>query len=498
MHFFKNRYAPWLLLLVLSIPLFFLCIYPVHSWGDDFAQYIKEAQNIAAGKPYYLSNYIYNSHSSIYAPPQYPPGFPLLLVPVVKFWGISYTAFCYFNSIIASAFLFVLFRFFRNYMGVVSAICLAIIISYSGFMIDLKRSVLSDVSCCLFTTLFFIVRQHAAFSWQRLLVMILLVVAVVQIRSQAIFILAAEGIYWLGFVLFSLIKERRFSLRSVISGPSLPLIAGVLLLNFFLNNVVFPTPVSTGSFYSSFITATLHGDLKYAIISSLSYLLTAISSFFHYNTYNGFTNAATTFIESAGLTFSVIGFIIKFSKRPEVGDVFFVIMCFVILFFPGHDPRYFLPAIPFLFLYCFFAFRAIAPIVTKLDSRVLAGVITVFYLSVGFSFLKKSAKEIPPGCIPEQREFVAFDYISKHVKDNEIIAFAKPRLLTLYTNKKSINIAWYVAQETNKKVFDSLNVKYMLVLDGLEDGFFKDYMQTTQRPIDSLHIAPGYTLYSLR
>ena len=82
MPLFNSKYAPYLLLVLLSIPLFFLNIYSVHTWGDDFAQYIKEAQNIAWGKPYYQSNYIYNQYNPTYAPPQYPPGFPFLLAQV--------------------------------------------------------------------------------------------------------------------------------------------------------------------------------------------------------------------------------------------------------------------------------------------------------------------------------------------------------------------------------------------------------------------------------
>ena len=57
--------------------------------GDDYAQYIKEASNIAHGIPYYRSNYIFNPLNPDYAPPAYPPGFPLLLAPVVNVFGIA-------------------------------------------------------------------------------------------------------------------------------------------------------------------------------------------------------------------------------------------------------------------------------------------------------------------------------------------------------------------------------------------------------------------------
>src|ERR1700759_1926816 len=96
-----NKYLPYLLLLLASVPLFFLNIHNAHSGGgDDYAQYIKEAQNIALGKPYYLSNYVFNPHNNCYSPPQYPPGFPLMLAPVVKLWGIAIQPMCYFNTVL--------------------------------------------------------------------------------------------------------------------------------------------------------------------------------------------------------------------------------------------------------------------------------------------------------------------------------------------------------------------------------------------------------------
>ena len=52
--------------------------------------------------------------------------------------------------------------------------------------------------------------------------------------------------------------------------------------------------------------------------------------------------------------------------------------------------------------------------------------------------------------------------------------------------------------EQDKKIFDSLQVKYMLVVDGLDDSYYNDYLRNIQHPTDSVRIADGYTLYSLR
>src|ERR1043166_7636509 len=61
-----------------------------HHWGDDFAQYIQQARNIAAGEPNASTGYIYNPHNPVVGPRAYPPGFPLLLAPVVKIFGLDF------------------------------------------------------------------------------------------------------------------------------------------------------------------------------------------------------------------------------------------------------------------------------------------------------------------------------------------------------------------------------------------------------------------------
>src|SRR3989338_8722118 len=56
------------------------------GWGDDYAQYIRHAKNIVEHKPY-------ASGIMLDQGPVTPPGFPLLLAPLVKFFGIHFWIF---------------------------------------------------------------------------------------------------------------------------------------------------------------------------------------------------------------------------------------------------------------------------------------------------------------------------------------------------------------------------------------------------------------------
>jgi hypothetical protein len=52
------------------------------DWGDDFAMYILHARNIAQGRDYAATGYIYNPDYPSLGPVTYPPVFPLLLSPI--------------------------------------------------------------------------------------------------------------------------------------------------------------------------------------------------------------------------------------------------------------------------------------------------------------------------------------------------------------------------------------------------------------------------------
>ena len=494
----KNKYFPYLLLLLLSVPLFFLNIRDVHGWGDDFSQYIKEAQNIAHGKPYYQSGYIYNPHNPEYAPAQYPPGYPILLAPIVKVWGLAIRPMLYFNTVIATCLLLALFAYFRKHTSVVTAICIAVAITYSGIMIDLKGNILSDSACLLFVTLYLTTRNAKSFPPWRILLLIFLLIIAVFTRTQAILLMAAEAIYLFISILKDIIQKKRFSAKELLAYPSLSIIGGGMVINFVLNKFVFNAPISTSSFYNHFIDQAIHGNLKEIAEAKINQLLTDISTFFHYNTYSGFPSAGVVFIQDMALVFGITGFIIRIAKRVAVDDLFFVLMCLLVIYLPVHDQRYFLPIIPLLFFYCYTTFKALLPAITKVDGRWVGVILTLVYLRIGYGELKSAATEVPPGCIPQEKELKAFSYISQHVGDNDIIVFTLPRVLTLYTNKKSVVSAWQIPHEQNKRIFDSLNVKYLLTVDGLGDGYYRDYMRHVEHPIDSVRIADGYTLYSLR
>ncbi|MDQ6669383.1 MAG: hypothetical protein M3069_01225 [Chloroflexota bacterium] len=74
--------------------IFFLTLRPGQDWslGDDFAQYILHARNIAEARAYASTGYIYNPDLAVIGPPAYPPVFPLALAPVWAVFGLNLLA----------------------------------------------------------------------------------------------------------------------------------------------------------------------------------------------------------------------------------------------------------------------------------------------------------------------------------------------------------------------------------------------------------------------
>lgn len=82
---------PWLVLL--GFGLFYgLTLRRGHPWGDDFAQYIAHARNLVLEQPYTAIGILHNP-AIVLGPNAYPPFFPLLLAPLYAVFGLNLTAF---------------------------------------------------------------------------------------------------------------------------------------------------------------------------------------------------------------------------------------------------------------------------------------------------------------------------------------------------------------------------------------------------------------------
>ncbi len=85
------RYLPTVSLVGVGV-FYLLTLRSGHPWGDDFAQYLAHARNLATGQPYTAIG-ILDNPAVVLGPSAYPPLFPLLLAPFYAVFGLNWTVF---------------------------------------------------------------------------------------------------------------------------------------------------------------------------------------------------------------------------------------------------------------------------------------------------------------------------------------------------------------------------------------------------------------------
>jgi hypothetical protein len=151
--------APALLLLMILV-FYVSTMRDGHIWDDDAAQYILHARNIAEGRPYLDTGYIFNPEYANLGPPGYPPGFPLLLAPIWALRGLDLRAMKLLEAgffVIGLGMVYACFR-----IDLSAAVCLALvaILGFSPSYWDFKEFIASEFPFLAFLFLAFLVIEH--------------------------------------------------------------------------------------------------------------------------------------------------------------------------------------------------------------------------------------------------------------------------------------------------------------------------------------------------
>lgn len=490
----------YIILAVCCIPLFYLNIYDVHTWGDDFAQYIREAINIANGEPYYKAEYIFNPLNPDYGPPQYPPGFPILLAPVVKVWGISFKPMLYLIAGCLAALLFVLYHFFKQHTKHdITAICLALICVYSGGVLELKSQILSDIPCWLFTAIYITIRQRKEIKPIHTTLAVLAGTMAILIRSQALVLLLAEAFLLLTTIMSSVFKEKRLSIRPILTSLSFKLIVSTSLLFIICNYLLFPTPKSGLAYYNNLLQYH-QGSWFLAIQENAYYLYQLLIRNFQYFPWNvHFPLIFSQTIPYGIFVLAILGYFTSLRNKAGYLTIYFtLIIVLLVVLSQRQGVRFILYILPIYLLYAYFILKQIVSKNLRINGVILAVLFTIVYFNLAEDELRVAQGPPPDNYIPGDNEQQVFQYLKENVKADEVIVFNKPRLLSLLTKKKSIVHASHLTYVENQQMFNKVGVTHILIADELNDGYMQYYMSELNIATDTLQLAEGYTLYKFR
>ena len=183
-------------------------------WPDDYALYVHHAMNIAEGRAYAATGYIYNRAVPDYSPRAYPPVFPLLLVPIYWASGLNLHA-----MKVEQVFLFVLSlmaiaAYGHSRLEPLYLAALVGILGFNPYLWSLKDSVLSDIPFLLFFYLTALAVAHPLREgrWSRGWAVVTGILLYLCVGTRTVGLTIA-----LGLVLYDVVKLRKLTRFTVIA-----------------------------------------------------------------------------------------------------------------------------------------------------------------------------------------------------------------------------------------------------------------------------------------
>ncbi len=389
------------------------------EWGDDFSLYVAHARNLAEGRPYADTGYIYNPNNPVVSPRAYPPIFPLLLVPVYLVFGMNLTAMKAFVIVLFAALLGVLATALRKRLSSSYVAACLTLFALNPYVWQHKDRLLSETPFMLFAYLALFWAEKAGVESKR--------------RTALLWGLMAGSACYLAFgtrtvgamlipsiLLTDWLRSRRIGIASI--AFVLSFLVGVALQKSLL--------LVEGSYLDQIV---FEPALFARIAASLP---RAFGGFFD----NGYSNAARLALFVCASALAIWGFGARLRRGVTGYECFAVSSCLPLMIWPAaeYERRFLLPILPLFFLY---AAEGIRLLPSARMPRVEPFVATTLVLAVGASYAGAYSR-IDSGPIgdgvssPEAVEL--FSWIRDNTDPNDVFIFQKPKALALYGGRRAL------------------------------------------------------------
>lgn len=410
----------WALWVFLLLPLLFVNVPDFHDWGGDFAMYIIQAINLVEGHPQSATGYIYNPDFINNGPPNYPIGFSLLLAPVYAIWGNDMGAFQLLQAWLAFGFGLVFFAYAKQHISWWASLLLVVIMVYNPWFLGFKREIMSEFSFLVFTMIFLMAADR---KWW----LLAFVSGVMVVLTRAIGWLVIPTI--LTVLVFNLLKERSWEADSTkMVGLMIAIICTVQILD----GVVFKIESSVSAYSDQLVEFNLFTNAWNNLVYLKDNWSYHMVEFFQ----KWGLKSSLPFVAFAVL--SLVGAVKVLKSYPH--QVWFYLgYVGVLLIYPftGSGFRFLFPLVCFALVLSAVGLISITP---RFKGRAIVFVLlTVLYMSTHLDKWKHTLKYeemVLQG--PQHEDSVeAFEHIMNETSEDEPILFLKPRVLALYTGRRS-------------------------------------------------------------
>jgi len=446
-------------------------------WGDDWAMYIHHARNIAEGRSYQDTGYIYNPHYPDLGPRNYPPVFPLLLAPVYHVFGLNLEAMKLEIVVIFLAFLLTFFFVFRNETPFHYLVATISVLGFNPFMWEFKDAVVSDIPFLffLYPSLYFMQRAYQQNTWGRhqlLPAFLVSLLAYLSYGTRAIGIALIPALLLTDLIRFR--KLTRFSIMvTVFFGLLVALQAAVLHSE------------------SSYLDQFAFG-LK-AVVRNFPIYVRALSMLWDSGGCKVFR--VSLFIGVSGL--SIFGYLKKARDKVTIFEVFAPVYLLCILLWPQlQGLRYLLPVVPLYILYSFMGINRLNSMRSgKLERPVFLVMVMAIAVTYAVKYSKTNYGPIMEG-IDKEETTELFNFIKHGTDKSDVFVFRRPRALSLFTERSAT--VYHQTQEDAQlwDYFRKIGATYVIV-GPIDEPFFREFVERNKDKLCAVYSNADFKVYRI-
>ena len=437
-----------------------------HDWGGDFAMYISQSQNILDGKPIWETGYIVNPQYTMLSPKEYPPLFSILILPIIAIYGIEIQPILYFVSFLFAMSTVLMFVFFYKTEKVNKWWALALSM---GFILNpviqlLKNEILADI-LLMIIVLGFLFLYNKRNVWMLGL-------------FSGLAILTKEIGYCLVivFIFDSIISyfKNEFSFKEI--SVKVTKFIGVALSVVVLIKLLLGSRLGIG--YESHFDQR---DLFESIWTNIIYYQRLIQYFLVVELHEkNLFQSITYFLGLIGFILFILGWI---NTNKRVYGLFMLVYLGILLAYPyqGSGDRFLLPIMPLILLWIYQSIR------NNIWNKYKVGKgISGFYILLLIAiYIKQDVivyknKDLIKNGPNQPKNQAWMKFIKESIPKNSIVLFFKPRVLYLYSDKKSIANKRNASAEQIEKLIDDFDVNYVV--------YSKEFANNNVKKIMDMHL----------
>lgn len=395
-----------------------------HVWLDDFAGYVMQAISIINGdmRDFISHNTLTINNSSFPPGPiAYPWGFPLMLVPIIAFFGNNPLALKLVNIFFYSIFLFFIFLLAKTRLKTIDSLLITAVFAFLPVMVKANDYIISDIP-------FLAVSTIALYSIDKLYKYKYFLVISGLLVFIAFFIRVNGILLFVPLIISIFFREKILFKKKILTGL-IPISTFIIL--FLIQYLIFPGGQS--SYFTHFSLFSFEGILNNVIY----YLFLPVHLFDELPFPNLFYLIS--------IIFFVISFLMRLKRNISL-IAYLLSTILLLIFWPERQGlRFIYPVLPILLIMAFEGTDLAAEFIKAKWKKELSFVFRIFWISIlclslfvtvpdAYNNLK-SGRVINGPYDSYSREM--FKFIIEKTPVDSVYIFMRPRAFRLFTGRDS-------------------------------------------------------------